>query len=80
MQAEPEPEQPVSCAELALADEQSIMVNEMVAAIAGRYVDQFALQGQLSWLRTLFNLAPPTVTTIPLTARQLEIKFAIPAG
>lgn len=76
LQTDPEPEQPASCAELALADEQSIMVNEMVAAIAGRYVDQFALQGRLSWLRTLFNLAPPTVTTIPLTARQMEVNFA----
>ena len=79
LQADPEPEQPTSCAELAQAEEQSIMVNEMVAAIAGGYVDQFALQGQLSWLRTAFTLLPPTVTTVPLTANQLKTNIASPS-
>ncbi|MCB0018628.1 MAG: hypothetical protein KDE09_12625 [Anaerolineales bacterium] len=76
LQDDPLPEQPQSRAELTIAEEQSIMVNEMVAATAGRYIDQYILQGQLTWMRTSFTLSPFTAKTVPLTEKQPALSLA----
>ncbi|MCB0014982.1 MAG: hypothetical protein KDE34_23870 [Anaerolineales bacterium] len=47
------------------------MVNKMVAALTGRYIDQFSLPGRFTWMRAAFTLSPPTVMTVPLTETQL---------
>ncbi len=56
---EPDPnEQAQSCADMALAETQSIMVNRMAATIAAEYTAVFILQKQITQLRTAFNLRP----------------------
>ena len=48
----------LSCADLTLRDEQSLMVNRLTAAIAAQYVTDFVLQRQATQLGTFFNLTP----------------------
>lgn len=56
---EPDPDtQDQSCAEMALAETQSLMVNRMAATIAAQYAAVFVLQRQITQLRTAFNLQP----------------------
>jgi len=56
---EPDPnEQAQSCADMALAETQSLMVNRMAATIAAEYTAVFVLQKQITQLRTAFNLRP----------------------
>jgi PRTRC genetic system ThiF family protein len=69
---EPEPEAPVlSCAELMLADAQSLMINRMAAVIAAQFVTDFVLHRQVSQLGTTFNLSPTVMRPILVTKANL---------
>lgn len=70
---EPDPdEQNQSCAEMALAETQSLMVNRMAAAIAAHYVATFVLQRQVLQLGSAFNLDPPTTSSRLITRTNLN--------
>lgn len=66
--AEPQP----SCADMALAETQSLMVNRMAATIAAQYVATLVLQRQILWLGSAFHLHPPAVTSRAITASHLR--------
>ncbi|MBX3058852.1 MAG: ThiF family adenylyltransferase [Anaerolineae bacterium] len=61
-----------SCAELTLAEAQSLMVNRMAAAIAAQYVATFVLQRQVLQLGSTFNLDPPTIRSRLITATAIS--------
>jgi PRTRC genetic system ThiF family protein len=70
---EPDPEeQGRSCAEMALAETQSLMVNRMAAAIAAQYVATFVLQRQVLYLGSYFNLDPPTTRSQLITRANIN--------
>jgi len=70
---EPDPdEQNQSCAEMALAETQSLMVNRMAAAIAAQYVATLVLQRQILQLGSYFNLDPPTARSRLVTEANLK--------
>ncbi|MCI0395486.1 MAG: ThiF family adenylyltransferase [Chloroflexi bacterium] len=70
---EPEIEaQPLSCADLALREEQSLMINAQVAAVAAQYVYDFTIKRCLRHFATYFTLEPPTAVSHPLTSSRLE--------
>jgi hypothetical protein len=70
---EPDPEeQNESCAEMALAETQSLMVNRMAAAIAAQYVTDFVLQAQVLQMASYFNLVPPTIRSLLVTEANLN--------
>ncbi len=69
---EPEDE-PValSCADLALREEQSLMVNQVAASIAAQYCYQFTIRKELRTFATYFNLQPPAAVSISITEAHL---------
>ncbi|MCZ7673788.1 MAG: hypothetical protein M5U34_45060 [Chloroflexi bacterium] len=70
---EPDPEEEnQSCAEMALAETQSLMVNRMAAAIAAQYVATLVLQRQILQLGSYFNLDPPTARSRLVTEASLN--------
>jgi PRTRC genetic system ThiF family protein len=70
---EPDPaEQNESCAEMALAETQSLMVNRMAAAIAAQFVTDFVLQAQVLQMASYFNLVPPTARSLLVTEANLN--------
>lgn len=70
---EPDPNtQNQSCAEMALAETQSLMVNRMAATIAAQYVAAFVLQRQIQHLSSYFNLDPPTLTSKLVTEKVID--------
>jgi len=65
---EPEVEQAaLSCADLALREEQSLMVNQAAAAIAAQYCHQFVVRRELREFATYFNLQPPAAVSKSIT-------------
>ncbi len=56
-----------------LADEQSLMVNRLAAAIAPQYVTDFVLLRQVTQMGTYFNLEPTVMTPRLITAANLGI-------
>ncbi len=70
---EPDPApQPLACAEMAEREEQSLLVNAQVAAIAGQYVADFSLKRRLEQYATYFNLEPPVMVSHRLTESRVE--------
>ena len=70
---EPDPEEEnQSCAEMTLAEAQSLMVNRMAAVIAAQYVATFVLQRQILQLGSYFNLNPPTAKSRLVTEANLN--------
>ena len=70
---EPGPDaQAQSCAEMALAETQSLMVNRMAATIAAQYMAVFVLQQQVLHLGTVFTLDPPTARSQLMTQTTLR--------
>ena len=59
--------QPLACAEMAEREEQSLLVNAQVAAIAGQYVADFSLKRRLDQCASYFNLEPPVMVSHRLT-------------
>ncbi|MCP4417761.1 MAG: hypothetical protein GY805_14145, partial [Chloroflexi bacterium] len=71
---QPDPnEQALSCAEMTIAETQSIMVNRMAATIAGQYAATLILQRQILQMSSYFNLAPPMVTSRLITEANLKL-------
>jgi len=69
---EPDPdEQRHSCAEQALAEPQSLMVNRLVAAVAAQYATTFVLQRQVVQLGSVFSLEPTVMAAKLITAASL---------
>lgn len=69
----PDPEEEnQSCAEMALAETQSLMVNRMAATIAAQYVATLVLQRQILQLGSYFNLDPPTARSRLVTEANLN--------
>ena len=58
---------PASCAELVQREEQSLIVNQQVSAIAGQYAHDFLIRRELRYMATTFTLQPPTTRTALLT-------------
>jgi PRTRC genetic system ThiF family protein len=71
LELEPE-EHTLSCAEMALAETQSIMVNRMAATIAAQYVATFVLQRQILQMGSYFNLDPPTAKSRLITEANIN--------
>lgn len=70
---EPDPAVPSqSCADLTLAETQSLMVNRMAATIAAQYVAIFVLQRQVLQMGSTFNLDPPTIRSRLITATAIS--------
>lgn len=70
----PDPnDQAQSCAEMALAETQSLMVNRMAATIAAQVTAVFVLQKQITQMQTTFNLQPTVVArSQPITQTALR--------
>jgi PRTRC genetic system ThiF family protein len=68
----PPPEAPaLSCADLTAREEQSLMVNQMIAALAAQYVSDFVLARTLTTFRTTFTLNPPMVHSFTISENTL---------
>lgn len=57
----------LSCADLTAREEQSLMVNQMIAALAAQYVSDFVLARRLSTFRSTFTLNPPLVHSFSIS-------------
>lgn len=71
----PEPTAGLSCADLTLREEQSLMVNTMMAAIAANYCCQWVIGGELTSLATAVTLEPPAMTSRWITEATLRHAF-----
>lgn len=70
---EPDPgESNLSCAQMVFREEQSLMVNQMAAAVAAQYAYQFVLLRELNSFDTRFNLTPFVVSTKQTTCTNLS--------
>lgn len=71
---EPDPQpNTLSCADLALREEQSLMVNAQTAAIAAQYVYDFILRRSLHTYASYFTLEPPTTVSHKLTVSRIHV-------
>ena len=66
---------PLSCADLTLREEQSLVVNQMAAAIAADYAYQFLVRREVVQMATYFALGPVTVKSAPLTEANIGARF-----
>lgn len=71
----PEPTSGLSCADLILREEQSLMVNTMMAAIAANYCYKWVIGGELTSLATALTLEPPAMTSRWITSEALRNAF-----
>ncbi len=62
---------PLSCADLTAQDAQSLMMNQMMAAVAAQYATDFVLHRRLITYRSVVSLDPPTVVSAPITEAAL---------
>lgn len=72
----------LSCADLTAHEAQSLMVNQMIAALAAQYVADFVLARRLTTFKTVFTLEPPavhseTITDTTLAALRAEVNDAV---
>jgi len=70
-----EENQPLSCADLTLREEQSLMVNRMAATITAQYVYNMSIRRQLTQLSTAFNLEPTVMTPTFITETTVATCF-----
>jgi PRTRC genetic system ThiF family protein len=74
----PEPTDDLSCADLTLREEQSLMINTMMAAIAANYSYQWVIRGEMTSLATAVTLEPPAMTSRWITNEALRSAFSLP--
>lgn len=74
----PEPTGGLSCADLTLREEQSLMINTMMAAIAANYSYQWVIRGEMTSLATAVTLEPPAMTSRWITDEALRSAFGLP--
>ncbi len=67
--------QPLSCADLTLREEQSLMVNRMAATIIAQYVYNMSIRRQLTQMSTAFNLEPTVMTPTFITETTVTACF-----
>lgn len=58
---------PLSCADLTLREEQSLLINAQVAAVATRYLYDLTIRGTLWQYATYLNLEPRAMSSRLLT-------------
>jgi hypothetical protein len=61
----------LSCAELTWREEQSLLINTQVAAVAAQYVYDLVIRRTLNQFATYLNLEPPTMHSLLLTSTNL---------
>ncbi len=62
----------LSCAELTVREEQSLVVNQMVAAVASQYCYEFLVRRRVVAHETVFSLEPPTTRTTQINEKYLN--------
>jgi PRTRC genetic system ThiF family protein len=67
----------LSCAELTWREEQSLLINTQVAAVAAQYVYDLVVRRALHQFATYLNLEPPTMRSLLLTLTNLD-RFGLP--
>ncbi|MCP4428020.1 MAG: thiamine biosynthesis protein ThiF [Chloroflexi bacterium] len=73
LQPEPKPtDAAISCADLTLREEQSLLVNRLTAAIAAQYCANIILRRELTQMSTYFNLEPTVMTPRFITRDAVE--------
>lgn len=60
-----------SCADLTLADEQGLHVNQAMAVYAAQYIYDIVIRRQLTTFATYVSLDPPAARSLPITAGHL---------
>jgi len=72
---EPDPIQEIllSCADLTLREEQSLLINSQVAAVAAQYLYDLVIRRTLWQYATYLNLEPPTMGSRLLTPTNLAL-------
>jgi PRTRC genetic system ThiF family protein len=72
---EPDPidSNPLSCADLTLREEQSLLINSQVAAVAAQYLYDLVIRCTLWQCATYLNLEPPTMSSRLLTPTNLAL-------
>jgi hypothetical protein len=60
-------ETPLSCADLTLREEQSLLINAQVAAVAAQCVYDLVVSRTVCQYSVYFNLEPPTTVSKLLT-------------
>ena len=68
----PDDDPTLSCAELTVREEQSLVVNQMVAAVASQYCYEFLVRRRVVAYETAFSLEPPTMMTKQMSERNLN--------
>ncbi len=63
LQPDPDDDPALSCAELTVREEQSLVVNQMVATVASQYCYEFLVRRRVVACETVFSLEPPTTRT-----------------
>lgn len=71
LQPDPIAETPLSCADLTLREEQSLLINTQVAAVAAQYVYDLVIRRSLGQYATYLNLEPPVMNSLVLTPTNL---------
>jgi PRTRC genetic system ThiF family protein len=66
---------PLSCADIALREEQSPVVNQQVAALAAHYAYQFLVRRELTQMASDFTLEPPTTKSRWITEANVHSCF-----
>ena len=64
-----------------LREEQSLVVNQQVAALAAHYAYQFLVRRELTQMATYFTLEPPTTASQRITetyVRSTQSRYAVP--
>lgn len=66
-----EDEPPLSCADLTLREEQSLLINAQTAAVAAQLVYDLVVKRTVHQYAVYFNLEPPTMRSLVLTPTNL---------
>lgn len=72
LEPDPEEETPLSCADLTLREEQSLLINSQVAAVAAQLIYDLVVTGTVRQHAVYFNLEPPTMSSRPITKSALR--------
>jgi len=74
LQPDPDDEPTLSCAELTVREEQSLVVNQMVASVASQYCYEFLVRRRVVAIESAFSLEPPTMRTSQISEKSLRRK------
>ena len=72
LEPDPDDEVDLSCAELTVREEQSLVINQMVAAVASQYCYEFLVRRRVVAYETAFSLEPPTTMTNQISEQNLN--------